>query len=337
MAYSILVALLVVSCVTAYPGPWQQRQRPGRRPQFSGGPQTGDRPRFGMDEEEFMPGSNGGGRPRPRPGQRPGGNGGYFPRPEGPGGNGDFFPRPEGPGSDGGFFPESEGPDMAGMGRPGPRPEGPRGNGGFFPEGPDMPDWGVDEPWFPDMTDGGEGCDENEGDGGWSNGDGGDEEPTGFPDRGDKRDPWSQGEWGPGARRPRRNRGPNRRNPGGRRPGGAGGRFPPFGGRPMPPSEEPTREFTPIVKLDNVTLPNVTEMHLKEGENIFLLPMGRPRGPPRRRPEGRPEGPQEGPQEMNFYGYGGPQPYIKLILNPQSTTQRISFEYGITQLLPSFG
>lgn len=176
-----------------------------------------------MDEEEFMPGSNGGGRRRPRPGQRPGGNGGYFPRPEGPGGNGGFFPRPEGPGSDGGFFPESEGPDMAGMGRPGPRPEGPRGNGGFFPEGPDMPDWGVDEPWvccrhrgfvveiiplqncfgmysayackltvkcnsqFPDMTDGGEGCDENEGDGGWSNGDGGDEEPTGFPDRGDKR------------------------------------------------------------------------------------------------------------------------------------------------------
>ncbi|KAL2097484.1 hypothetical protein ACEWY4_006691 [Coilia grayii] len=283
MAYFMLVALLVASGVTAYPNSWQQRPRGRPRDgQYAGGPAAGSGGDFWVQD-----------RPRPPFGFEPMDGGQFMPRP-----NGGGRPRP-GPGGNGGYFP-----------RPG---------------GPNMPDWGMDEPqqpWFPaGPTEVPEG--EDQGNGGWPNGNDEFEEPTDFPDRGDK---WGQGswrqrqaEWGPGVRRTQGGMGPNRRNPNTRRPEGPDGRFP-FGGRPVPPSTMPNRQFTPILKLDNVTLPNITGMPLKEGENIFLLPMAR----------------HNAPQEMR-YGYPsyGPQPYIKLIYNP-TATQKISFEYGITQLLPSF-
>ncbi|RXN20050.1 basic salivary proline-rich 3-like protein [Labeo rohita] len=66
------------------------------------------------------------------------------------------------------------------------------------------------------------------------------------------------------------------------------------------------------------------------GENVFLLPKSKSQmQPPKKAGVNR-------PQELG-YGFStfGPQPYVKLIFNPNATP-RISFEYGITQLLPAF-
>ncbi|XP_024254163.1 proline-rich protein HaeIII subfamily 1-like [Oncorhynchus tshawytscha] len=119
-------------------------------------------------------------------------------------------------------------------------------------------------------------------------------------------------------------------------PSGAGGR-PPFddtifGGRLLQPEMVGNREFIPIFQADNVTLQNASGLPLKEGENIFLLPKGGRGTPPPRHGHKR-------PQELGF-GYPHSsgfqfQPYLKLIYNP-SATNKISFEYGITTLLPSF-
>ncbi|KAL1282017.1 hypothetical protein QQF64_000820 [Cirrhinus molitorella] len=106
----------------------------------------------------------------------------------------------------------------------------------------------------------------------------------------------------------------------------------PLFGKPLSPNMIDNRQFVPVFKADNVTLQNISAFHLKEGENVFLLPKGK----------GQMQTPKKGgvnrPQELG-YGQGfstyGPQPYVKLIYNP-TATQKISFEYGITQLLPAF-
>ncbi|KAG7458602.1 hypothetical protein MATL_G00222390 [Megalops atlanticus] len=164
-----------------------------------------------------------------------------------------------------------------------------------------------------------------------------------------------------------RNRRPPRAGPGGRRPGGprperpqGGGRFErpngrdpalrppkgpfgpggrepfeetPFGGRPLSPDEVAHREFIPIFTADNITIQNASGFPLKKGDNVFLLPKGGRRGFP-----GRPG--QRPPQDLYGYGYRygygyGFQPYLKLSYNP-TATPNVSFEYGITQLLPGF-
>ncbi|CAM4480775.1 unnamed protein product [Leuciscus chuanchicus] len=142
-------------------------------------------------------------------------------------------------------------------------------------------------------------------------------------------------------------------NGGGRRSGqwhrwGATGK-PQRNGRAGRPSYKPTQapvgggrenEMNPLfgrplslnMMADNVTVQNVSAFHLKKGENVFLLPKGRGQmQPPKKDGVNR-------PQELGFgqgFSHYGPQPYVKLIYNP-TATQRISFEYGITQLLPAF-
>ncbi|XP_050977378.1 uncharacterized protein LOC127172206 isoform X2 [Labeo rohita] len=95
----------------------------------------------------------------------------------------------------------------------------------------------------------------------------------------------------------------------------------PVFGKPLSPNMIDNRQFIPIFKADNVTL---------QGENVFLLPKSKSQmQPPKKAGVNR-------PQELG-YGFStfGPQPYVKLIFNPNATP-RISFEYGITQLLPAF-
>ncbi|KAG1956367.1 uncharacterized protein LOC120460672 [Pimephales promelas] len=114
--------------------------------------------------------------------------------------------------------------------------------------------------------------------------------------------------------------------------GGRENQMNPLFGRSLSPNMMDNRQFIPIFKADNVTVQNVSAFHLKEGENVFLLPKGRGQMQPPKKDGVR------RPQELGF-GHGfssyGPQPYVKLIYNP-TATQRISFEYGITQLLPAF-
>ncbi|CAL8332693.1 unnamed protein product [Lota lota] len=45
-----------------------------------------------------------------------------------------------------------------------------------------------------------------------------------------------------------------------------------MGGNPLNPDQLEKQKFIPIFKVDNVSLENVTGLHLKEGENIYLLP-----------------------------------------------------------------
>ncbi|TRY82912.1 hypothetical protein DNTS_027912 [Danionella cerebrum] len=105
----------------------------------------------------------------------------------------------------------------------------------------------------------------------------------------------------------------------------------PLFGKPLSPNMMENRQFIPVFKADNVTLQNMNAFHLKEGENVFLLPKGR----------GLVQQAKKAglniPLEMGgqgFYNYG-PQPYVRIIYRPNATP-RISFEYGLTQLLPSF-
>ncbi|XP_010862405.2 basic salivary proline-rich protein 3 isoform X1 [Esox lucius] len=81
-----------------------------------------------------------------------------------------------------------------------------------------------------------------------------------------------------------------------------------FLGKPLQPEMVGNREFIPIFQADNVTIKNVSGLSLKEGENIFLLPMGG-RGPPR------------------------PMPYLKVTYNPSAKN---SLEYGLTKFSPAF-
>ncbi|XP_026800998.3 translation initiation factor IF-2 [Pangasianodon hypophthalmus] len=110
---------------------------------------------------------------------------------------------------------------------------------------------------------------------------------------------------------------------GGPHGGGPHGGGPHGGRRPS----NPNTQFIPIFKADNITLQglNVT-LPLKEGENIFILPTIR----------GLPQMDMNAPQEF-AYGGGmfGAQPYMRVVYNPRAT-QKISFEYGVMQLLPSF-
>ncbi|XP_051982711.1 uncharacterized protein LOC127643839 isoform X2 [Xyrauchen texanus] len=85
-------------------------------------------------------------------------------------------------------------------------------------------------------------------------------------------------------------------------------------GRPLNPNMMDNRQFLPVFRAENVTVQGRGQMQTSKG------------GVHR-------------PQEMGYgqsgYSLYGPQPYVKLIYNP-TATQKISFEYGITQLLPSF-
>ncbi|KAK7165986.1 hypothetical protein R3I93_005926 [Phoxinus phoxinus] len=115
-------------------------------------------------------------------------------------------------------------------------------------------------------------------------------------------------------------------------PGGRENQMNPLFGRPLSPNMMDNRQFISIFKADNVTVQNVSAFHLKEGENVFLLPKGRGQMQPSKK-----DGVNR-PQELGFgqsFSHYGPQPYVKLIYNP-TATPRISFEYGITQLLPAF-
>ncbi|XP_028833237.1 sarcoplasmic reticulum histidine-rich calcium-binding protein-like isoform X2 [Denticeps clupeoides] len=88
------------------------------------------------------------------------------------------------------------------------------------------------------------------------------------------------------------------------------------------------REFIPLIWGDNVTVENITRLHLKEGENIFLLPLDAMQPPPPKRGN-------RAPEEMYWLPNRGAQPYMNLIFNP-SATQKISFQYGVAMPLPSF-
>ncbi|XP_046900941.1 basic salivary proline-rich protein 1-like [Hypomesus transpacificus] len=100
-----------------------------------------------------------------------------------------------------------------------------------------------------------------------------------------------------------------------------------IGGKPLMPEIVGNREFFPFLKADNVIFQNVSDLPLKEGENLFLLPLDTTRPPP----------PMVDPNAPQRQLFGNPsynlQPYLKLIYNP-TATRKISFEYGLTTLLP---
>ncbi|XP_041940187.1 heavy metal-associated isoprenylated plant protein 33-like [Alosa sapidissima] len=258
---------------------------------------------FGMQGSQSM----GGGRSRPRRG-----NG----RGRGSGSRGPSF------GSMGPSF-GSRGPSFGSMGPS----YGPANDGDYFPGGPDMEDWDMNEaeqPWMPEGPPmGPEGEDQN--DEGWFNEDDQVDGPPEFPGRGDKRAQFRQRFGGQ-----QREMGFNGRQPNRRRPGGAGGRAP-FGIKPVTPNMMDIMQFTPIVKVDNLTLPNNASLPLKEGEHMFLLPpyflQGR-----QNEPQAYKFGSQSQPQLF------GPQPYVKYNYNPNAAAanERITFEYGTASPLPSF-
>lgn len=142
---------------------------------------------------------------------------------------------------------------------------------------------------------------------------------------------------GPGGRpgrpgKPQRGGRPNTRDPNQRVPPfpGAGGQAPfdgiLIGGQPLRPEIVGNREFFPFLKDDNVTIQNVSNIPLKEGENLFLLPGGGQGSPP-------PMDSPNAPQRQWFGSSYNLQPYLKLIYNP-TATRKVSFEYGLTTLLP---
>ncbi|XP_062334157.1 basic salivary proline-rich protein 1-like [Osmerus eperlanus] len=144
------------------------------------------------------------------------------------------------------------------------------------------------------------------------------------PQRGPRGRPEKPGGPRGGARRP--NTRDRNRRPGPMPPfPGAGNIL--IGGKPLIPEIVGNREFFPFLKVDNVTFQNVSDLPLKEGENLFLLPMDTTRPPP----------PMVDPNAPQRQLFGNPsynlQPYLKLIYNP-TATRKISFEYGLTTLLP---
>ncbi|XP_073698679.1 uncharacterized protein [Garra rufa] len=90
----------------------------------------------------------------------------------------------------------------------------------------------------------------------------------------------------------------------------------PVFGKPLSPNMIDNRQFIPIFKADNVTLQNISAFHLKEGENVFLLPEGKGQMQPPKK--GGVNRPQEMGHGLGFSTYG-PQPYVKLIYNPTAT------------------
>ncbi|XP_038569287.1 uncharacterized protein LOC119898998 [Micropterus salmoides] len=77
--------------------------------------------------------------------------------------------------------------------------------------------------------------------------------------------------------------------------------------------------YSPVFKVDKVTFQNTTDVTLKKGENIFLMPMHGERGQEDKR----------GPQQNKG---GNPAPpknwqYVKLIYNT-TEPNKVSFEYG---------
>ncbi|XP_029366469.1 uncharacterized protein LOC115048824 [Echeneis naucrates] len=81
-------------------------------------------------------------------------------------------------------------------------------------------------------------------------------------------------------------------------------------------------EFSPIFKVDNVTFQNITDVPLKEGENLFWVakyPQPGTRGPYHH--WGHRHGP---PQDMPL------QQYVKLLYNTTEPNQ-ISLEYGVVK------
>ncbi|XP_029916533.1 collagen alpha-1(XVII) chain-like [Myripristis murdjan] len=205
------------------------------------------------------------------------------------------------------------------QGIPQPPPFGDRGNPGHFGSswpGRDSGRPGEMPPWYPRRPFGNPGPH-----GPMGEADGINPQPGGpppIPDRGDGQTPalgFMPEEPGafPGLKPPRR----------------PGGRWRPRGGRPnmRNPNRMVNKKFIPIFKADNVTFENITGIPLKEGENIFLLPRGG-RGP--HHPKEGHTGPQNMAYGLPSYGL---QPYLKLVYNP-TATNKVSFEYGILQLLP---
>ncbi|XP_051241607.1 uncharacterized protein LOC127355142 [Dicentrarchus labrax] len=80
---------------------------------------------------------------------------------------------------------------------------------------------------------------------------------------------------------------------------------------PSPPA------FSPIFKVDNVTFQNITGVTLKEGENVFLMPMHGGRGHHHHHHH---RGGKHGPPENGQY--------VKLIYNATEPNQ-VSVEYGV--------
>nr|XP_040041337.1 uncharacterized protein LOC120824547 isoform X1 [Gasterosteus aculeatus aculeatus] len=76
--------------------------------------------------------------------------------------------------------------------------------------------------------------------------------------------------------------------------------------------------FSPVFKVDNVTFQNVTDVTLKEGENIFLMPKQGP-GEPQDHKRGRDGFPKNGE-------------FVKLIYNA-TEPNKVSLEFGVFKLM----